>query len=170
MNNQEKYDYCYQLTQNASSGFSFLEDYLAKNKQTDCAYLRTVHILLPYYTELMLKSRILASNNVSDKDGMINLLKKSGHDLKKIGKTLGSGELLKIGIQNIEKTPGLKYRFEVVSENTFEIEDFANIRYDFLEDKRHVVNSGEHKKIEDIITLLSQILMKIKEENIKIKK
>ncbi len=93
----------------------------------DEARLRSKYILLSYALELIVKSRLVAISNISEKD----LVEQYGHDVPKILKELQSrGELEKIGIKSLPKeTKNYIHSIETTDNEVFYYHDFTNIRY-----------------------------------------
>lgn len=166
MTNKEKHKYAYSLTSVASTGFYFIEDYLSRtiNNVIDMACLRSLYILLSYNFELVLKSRVVMVKSFSDKkvinDELINL----GHDITKIGKSLGNSNLKELGIEKIRKNDN-KYKIITTNNKEFYIENFTKIRYDFLDDVMRDVDNQEHMRIKECAEILVSILVKAKEKN-----
>lgn len=166
MTNEEKYKYAYRLTSVASTGLSFIEDSLASmmNNATDLAFLRSFYILLSYNFELILKSRIVMTENFSDKNAINDELRKLGHDIKKIGERLGNTNLKDLGIKEIAEND--QYKITTTGNKEIYIENFTKIRYDFLDDVMRNVDNQEHERIKEYIrTLTDVILRKAKEKN-----
>ena len=164
MNNQEKYDIAFRMTVRASTGLSFVKDYLTGSSSTDPAYLRSLYILLSYSTELILKSRVVMMGNFLNKNEVNNALRDLLHNIEKIGKEIGNVELLKLGINAITKN-GDRYILTTTDNNEIYIEDFADIRYDFIEGKIRTVDNQEHERIMEYVEQLFSILQKAKKEN-----
>jgi len=164
MNNQEKYDIAFRMTVRAFAGLSFVEDYLTGSPSTDPAYLRSLYILLSYSAELILKSRVVMMGNFLNKNKIDNALRDLLHNIEKIGKEIGNVELLKLGINAITKN-GDRYILTTTDNNKIYIEDFADIRYDFIEGKIRTVDNQEHERIMGYVEQLFSILQKAKKEN-----
>jgi len=164
MNNQEKYNIAYRMTSRASTGLSFIEDYLSEHPSTDPAYLRSIYILLSYNAELILKSRVVMKDNFLNKDKVDKKLKALLHNIEKIGEDIGNIELLKLGINTITKN-GNRYILTITGDKEIYIEDFADIRYDFIEGKIRTIDDQEHERIKGYVDQLLSILQKAKKEN-----
>jgi hypothetical protein len=172
MNDKEKYEIAFRLTVGASSGFHFLKDYLCNNQKTDIAYIRSIYMLFSYYVELLLKSRIVMLGSFSNKDDLKKKLINLSHNLIKIKKELGNDELLKIGIKEITKND-TKYIIKTINNTEIKVEDFIDIRYDYLFGKMRNISGEEHKEIMEYLEDLFKILKFVKkynEEMIKIEK
>lgn len=166
MNQQEKYKYAYQFTSIASTGLTFVEDSLVNtmNTTTDRAFLRSFYMLLSYNFELILKSRIVMSENFSDKNVMNDELRKLGHDIKKIGNKLGDAGLNELGIKQIDENA--QYKITTTDNKEVFIENFTKIRYDFLKDVMRTVDSQEHERIKEYTRILTDVILrKAKEKN-----
>lgn len=166
MNQQEKYKYAYKFTSIASTGLTFVEDSLVNtmNTTTDMAFLRSFYMLLSYNFELILKSRIVMSENFPDKNVMNDELRKLGHDIKKIGNKLGDAGLNELGIKQIDENA--QYKITTTDNNEIFIENFTKIRYDFLEDVMRTVDSQEHERIKEYTKILTDVILrKAKEKN-----
>ena len=164
MNNKEKYEVAFRLTAGASSGLNFLEDYLYDNQKTDIAYIRSIYMLLSYYVELLLKSRVVMLGSFLNKDDLKKKLIKVSHNLIKIKKELGSNELLKIGIKEVTKND-TEYIIKTTNNTEIKVEDFIDIRYDYLFGKMRVISGKEHKEIMKYIEYLFKILESVKKYN-----
>lgn len=172
MNDQEKYKIAFRLTTGASSGLQFLEDHLSNNQKTDIAFIRSIYILLSYYVELLLKSRIVMVGIFSDESEIKKCLTFLSHNLSEMGNQLGNAELLKAGIKKITKN-NTQYIIKTVSNGDIFVEDFVDIRYDYIFGRSRVVSRNEHEKIMKYINNLFEILVYVKTlnaEQIKIKK
>lgn len=166
MNQQEKYKYAYKFTSIASTGLTFIEDSLANTMSTatDMAFLRSFYMLLSYNFELILKSRIVMSENFPDKNVMNDELRKLGHDIKKIGDKLGDVGLHELGIKKIDENA--QYKITTIDNKEAFIENFTKIRYDFLDDVMRTVDSQEHERIKEYTRILTDVILrKAKEKN-----
>lgn len=164
MNNQEKYKIAFRMTSRASTGLSFIEDYLMHNFITDAAYLRSFYVLLSYNAELILKSRVVMMGNFVDKDGIDKKLKSLSHDISKTSKELGYNELMKLGIKEITKKDN-QYKIVTIDGKETVIEDFTDIRYDFLDGKIRIIDTKEHERVKEYIETIFSILKNTKKEN-----
>lgn len=166
MNQQEKYKYAYKFTSIASTGLTFIEDSLVNTMSTatDMAFLRSFYMLLSYNFELILKSRIVMSENFPDKNIMNDELRKLGHDIKKIGNKLGDAGLNELGIKQIDENA--QYKITTTDNKEVFIENFTKIRYDFLDDVMRTVDSQEHERIKEYARILTDVILrKAKEKN-----
>lgn len=166
MANEEKYKYAYKLTSVASTGLSFVEDSLAclMKNATDLAFLRSFYMLLSYNLELILKSRIVMTENFLDKNVVNDELRKLGHDIKKIGERLGENNLKDLGIKEIGENN--QYKITTTENKEVYVENFTKIRYDFLDDVMRNVDNQEHERIKEYIKALTDVILrKAKEKN-----
>lgn len=167
MTNEEKHKYAYKLTSVASTGLSFIEDSLAclMRDVTDLAFLNPFYILLSYNFELILKSRIVMLGNFSDKNAINDELRKLGHDMTKIGKKLGENNLKDLGVKEIsESNQYNQYKITTTENREVYIENFIKIRYNFLDDVMHNVNSQEHERLKEHTKILTDIILRKTEE------
>ena len=86
------------------------------------------------------------------------------HDIEKIGKDMGNAELLKLGINTIAKNED-RYILTTTDWKVIYIEDFVDIRYDFIEGKIRTIDNQEHERIKGYVEQLRLILQKVKKEN-----
>ena len=164
MNDKEKYKIAFRLSTGASCGLSFIDDYLYNNQETDLAYIRSIYMLLSYNTELLLKSRVVMLKSFLNKDKLKNKLTSLSHNLIKIKKELGSDELLKIGIKEITKSD-TQYIIKTINDTEIKIEDFTDIRYDYLFGKMRSISGYGHKEIKKYTRDLLNILKFVKRYN-----
>lgn len=166
MNNQEKYKRACKLTTVAATGLYFIEDSLlaVMNNITDPAFLRPFYILLSYNFELILKSRVVMIESFSKKEDIVERLINLGHNIINIKTAIGSAHLKELGIKEIIKSDD-QYRITTTDDKEIIIENFTKIRYDFLDDVIHIVDSKEHERIKGYINALICILKKAKKGN-----
>lgn len=164
MNDIEKYEIALRLAIGASSGFQFLEDYLDNNQKTDIIFIRPIHILLSYSFELLLKSRVVMLGMFSNKEEINKKLTDLSHDLIKISKEIGGTELLKLGIQEIIKDD-VQYIIKTNNKIRICVENFVDIRYDYIFGKNRIISHNEYKKIIKNINNLFNMLTKVKTLN-----
>ena len=162
--NKEKYKIALSLSVGATSGLNFLEDCLYDNKASSNYCIRSINILLSYYVELLLKSRVVMKGCFSNQSELKNKLTELSHNLIKIGKELGSMELSKIGIKEITKND-TKYIIETTNNIKIKTEDFTSIRYDYLFGKQRKTSNSEYAEINSYIEELLKILRHIKKSN-----
>lgn len=161
MDNEEKYKIAFRLTTGASSGMMFIQHHFYMDPNTDLTSIRSVYILLSYYVELLLKSRVVMLGNFENKNEINSKLINLSHDLIKISKELKVEELLDLGIKNITKN-GTRYIIKTTNNSAIFIEDFVDIRYDYIYGKHRVISHNEHKNILRYIDDLFVILQKVK--------
>ncbi len=181
MDIEEKRKIASAMTCRAAELMEFMNDYLWRFPDVvDQAYLRSLHVLLCYSFELILKSRVVILSDAFDINKLDKKLQKPGHNFEKISNELKNEELRGISIKSIEfkgercnrpEHPKGKhgyYRVETISDKEIRIEDFNDIRYDFLCERVRYVDSEEHKKIIGYIDVLNEIHRKVKVANNKI--
>ena len=164
MNNGEKYKVAFRLTNGSSSGLTFLEDYLYNNPKVDVAFIRSIYMLLSYNVELFLKSRVVMCGSFLSEDDLKKKLINLSHNLIKIKKELGDAELLKIGVKEINKSDTL-YIIKTTSDIEIKIEDFIDIRYDYLFGKMRLIAGEEHTEIMKYLKELFKILKFVEKYN-----
>ena len=178
MDIEEKRKIAFKMTVRAVEPMEFINDYLYQYPNiVDSAYLRSLYILLSYSFELILKSRVVMLTNVSDVNELESKLKNLGHNLVEISNELGSTELSDIEIKPIKfteekcnnpKNPKERhgyYRIEATSGKEIRIEDFNDIRYDFICERRRNIDNEEHKRIIGYIEVMSEIHRKVEVAN-----
>ena len=164
MNNKEKYKIAFRLTTGSSCGLTFLEDYLHHNQKTDIAFIRSIYMLLSYNVELLLKSRVVMLGSFLNENKLKNKLINLSHNLIKIKKELGSAELFKVGIREIIKSD-TSYIIKTTSDTEIKIEDFIDIRYDYLFGKMRSISGNEYEEIMKYLKDLFKILKSVKKYN-----
>ncbi len=171
MDTREKQKIAFCMTTRASQAVKFVKDYLAPRlNDIDEPWLRWLYILLSFAFELILKSRVVMLSNASDINKLTNELKSHSHDFAKISSKLGQAELNTVGIKSvILNSINSKYIVETTSGKKFYVEDFNDIRYDFMSKKMRFVPSDEHKKINDSAEIMLGISNKMQEVNNKSK-
>lgn len=90
-------------------------------------------------------------------------LKEISHDIFEIAKELGSSELKKIGIKSITKEDTdnfLGYIITTTGNKKIRIENFTDVRYDFLENRERKLE--EHNTIEIYVEEITKIIRCIK--------
>lgn len=105
-------------------------------------------------------------SNASDINKLDDELKNYSHSFLKISQKLGNDELRKIGIKSIalDKVHS-NYFIKTTNDKRISIEDFNDIRYDFINGKLRVVAYGEYEKIKSYVDTLGKILTKVKESS-----
>ena len=160
---QERIKIAFRITSRVSTGFDFIENYLVENPKTDPAYLRSIYILLSFYFELLLKARLVLIIKATTKNDLETALRKVSHDIVEIGKHLGDEELSQIGITEISEKDK-EYQVDTLS-GVARIKNFADIRYDFIENRIRIVSSTEHLILKKSVEVGYEILKKVKIEN-----
>ena len=149
------------LTTRVSTGLMFIEfNYLNSHPTPDSAWIRNIYILLSFYTELLLKAIIVITGNFNDSNAVDSLLRKLGHNLEDIGKYLGPSLLSDFGIKEI-RSVGHEYVI-TTPEGTFNVMDFQDIRYDFLDDRVRVIKGDEHDMFKRQIEIMYRINRQLK--------
>lgn len=161
MNELEKRKIAQRLCARIESGLHFVEsEYLDRHKSPDLAWIRNIYILLSFYTELLLKMIVVLTKDFADADELDRLLRKSGHNLEILGKEIGNYELSKIGIKSIT-LKNTNYVFET-SGDTFSVEDFTDIRYDFIDGRVRTIYGDEHEMFAMQIVCMRKIVENFK--------
>lgn len=101
--------------------------------------------------------------NFTDKQSLNTRLIGLGHNIQAIANALGNTNLQELGIAKVEKNA--QYKINTVDNKDVLIEDFTKIRYDFLDNITHSVDSQEHTRIKEYVETLFSILKKAKEKN-----
>lgn len=164
MNNKEKYEIAFRMTTGASTGLSFVQHHFMLYPHTDIAFVRSIYILLSYNVELLLKSRVVMMGIFSDRDDIDKKLTSLSHDIIKISKQIGGTELLKLGIKKITKNDN-QYMIKTIDDVEIHIEDFVDIRYDYIYGKNRVISHNEHENIMKYVKNLLVILQRVKTSN-----
>lgn len=149
------------ISSQVSVGISFLEDYFYENPKMDLSELRCILILISYHFELLLKSFYIKINQFNNKADADKRLHELGHKIDKIGNKIGGKELLKIGIKNISQKSSV-YTVETTNRK-IKIENFTDIRYDFIMGKRRKVSTKKYQRTIEGVKEISKIFSKIKE-------
>jgi len=140
--------------------YYFLDDYLQKHPNTDIAGLRCIQIIFSFHVELLLKA-LYIKTKISNKEIDIDKkLQSLGHNLEKIWKILGKNELLKVGIKNIYKSDNV-YIVETRNRN-IKVEDFINIRYDFISGKMRSITREEYQIMKEDLDEIKKIIENLK--------
>jgi hypothetical protein len=154
MSEEEKKKIAQRLSARVSTGLSFVEDYLYEHERPDAAWIRNIYILLSFYTELLLKAIYVAKGTFANKDEVEQKLIRMGHNLESIGKQVGSTDLQLFGIKSIKcTTPDY---FIETNDGNFRVEDFIDIRYDFIEGKVRNIPADEHEMFKRQIEALDK--------------
>jgi|SRR3989344_2469457 len=148
----------------AQSTLYFLEEFL-RDKQggTDAAYSRSLYILLSYSFELILKSLMVLTSNATSIQALDKELRKPLHDFEGIFKKLNKVGLLNVGLKNIvrkQRRSFIEYIVET-DDNKILIQDFTNVRYDFISDDLRDPDANEMNRIKIEIKSLLTVTKKI---------
>lgn len=150
----------------AETGLYFIEDFLFRHNAADGAYFRSLLILFSYSFELVLKSQLVIACQESDRASLEKRLKYLGHSIEKIIQEFSEGQLRDLGIQKAEarvNSSFLGYIITTKSGNQISIEDFVDVRYDFLKDSLRDLPKDEDVKI--WIREIKKIIKAIRELN-----
>ncbi|MFA5841528.1 MAG: hypothetical protein WC835_01020 [Candidatus Paceibacterota bacterium] len=163
MSEAEKKEIAQRLTTRVSTGVLFVElNYLDRHSTPDAAWIRNIYILLSFYTELLLKAIFTIKGNFVDVANLDERLRKMGHNLETIGKEIGSLELLSFGIKNIKYlNPKDGYIVETET-GCFYVQDFNEIRYDFMDSRVRTLDGSEHDMFRKQIGIMIAINRKLK--------
>ncbi|MDR3549260.1 MAG: hypothetical protein P4M11_13530 [Candidatus Pacebacteria bacterium] len=143
----KKLELAQRIVARASTGLFSLECLL---EGLDAANLRVVYMLLSYTLELILKSRLVLLSDATNIKILENELKNLSHDIKKISEKLGKDHLSELGIQGIRSNNRQDFIGWIIKIDNVEIpiEDFTNIRYDFMSDDLRTIQHNEMETIE----------------------
>lgn len=140
----------------------FIDDYLYRNSAADMAGIRCLQLLISYHVELLLKARYVSRKSFSDENQVEQELKSLGHNLKIIGDRLGEQELNNIGIKAIMEDAQGGYNMETIDGRKIYIEDFINIRYDFIMGRIRRVSFEDDQRVRGDILAIKNIIIKVK--------
>ena len=134
MDINEKQKIAFRMTMRASQAIKFVKNYLGPRlNYIDEPWLRWLYILLSFAFELILKSRVVMLSKASDISHLGNELKSYSHDFAKISGKLKQDELKKVGIKSvILNNASSNYIVETTDGKNLTIENFNDIRYDFI--------------------------------------
>ncbi|MHB1330369.1 MAG: hypothetical protein ACYCY6_00095 [Minisyncoccota bacterium] len=150
------------LSTRVETGLHFVEfEYLNRHLNPDLAWIRNIYILMSFYTELLLKGIFVMKGNFSNKTKLEKRLRDMSHNLEKIGHEIGKDVLKEFGIINIKKN-NPDYLIETVDGN-YKVEDFIDIRYDFLEGKIRTIYGNEHEMFRVQINSMRSSNQKLKD-------
>lgn len=170
MDINKKKSIAFRMTSRASTGLAFIDEFLDTHDKTDMAYLRTLYMILSHNFELILKSRVVMLSEVLTLTNLDKKLKGLSHNFIKISQELGNDELKSLGIKNIIlDNKNILYTVRMLNCSNLYIEDFNNIRYNFINDKIRTINDDEYEKIKFYVNTINNILVKVKGINTKIK-
>ena len=159
--NNEKKEILQRLVARISTGLSFVEmDYLPRHEHPDAAWIRNIYILISFYTELLLKAIYIINNDFESVEALDNHLRKLGHNLEKIGAEITKADTSNFGVKKIV-LQGHEYLLQTEDGN-FLIQDFTDIRYDFIDGRIHTLNGNEHELFKQQIEIMLKINGKLK--------
>ena|SRR3989344_2540439 len=121
----------------AETGLYFIDDFLYDHSAKDGAYFRSICLLLSYSFELVLKATVVLVSKCSTKKELEKELRNLNHDIIKISNKLNTNELNDIGIKSISakiSTNFIGYIAKTMDDKEISIENFTDIRYDFMSD------------------------------------
>ena len=161
MDENEKKVIGQRLTTRVSTGLSFIEfNYLNNHATPDGAWIRNIYILLSFYTELLLKAIFVVKNQFNNIDDLDNKLRKIGHDFVVASQQIGKQELLEFDINDIQFV-NHEYLIKTIH-GEFYVEDFNDIRYDFIDGRIRTLKGDEHEKFKKQIEIMLAINGKLK--------
>jgi hypothetical protein len=139
----------------ALTGLYFIEDFLSEpiHSAKDGAYFRSLCILLSYSFELLLKAHFVMVSNFKSKADLEKTLQKMNHDIVEISRKIGRAKLGQIGVKSIRMrttTNFVGYVVEMLNGRKIIIENFVDIRYDFIKDHvRDLPEDAEFREWKD---------------------
>lgn len=163
MDTNTKNEIILNITARITVGLDFIEsNYLRISKRPDTAWIRNIYILLSFYTELLLKAIFIYYGIFSDVIDLDKKLRRTGHDLEKIGKKIGKKKLANLNITDIkgikDKNGIFNVEYSISSKyGGFNVKDFIDIRYDFIEGKVRNVDNNENEKFKSQIDIIMKI-------------
>ena len=161
MTDDQKKEILQRLVTRVSTGLLFVElDYLPRHKNPDAAWIRNIYIMISFYTELLLKAIFIVNNDFQSLDDLDNRLRKLGHNLEKIGAEITTEGASGFGIKSI-RLQGHEYCIETDA-GSFFIQDFNDIRYDFIDGRVRTLNGSEHELFKQQIEIMLNINGKLK--------
>lgn len=131
--------------------------YLKHYKTPDSAWIRNIYILLSFYTELILKAIYVYEKKHKNKKQLEKIFKfQHKHDLENIAKDIGQTTLEKYGIKEVKRMRSRAFRFKT-DIGTYDVMDFVDIRYDFIEGKIRKIKGDEHEMFDRQIRSINHI-------------
>lgn len=147
MDKKYKKELALRMLARASSSLDFVCDYAEEHSgPMDGAHIRSLSILLSYCIELLLKAEFVLVNEFKDKDVLERSLKRLNHDLVAVAQKLGQARLKAIGIKSIHTKRQLffvGYILETLDGEVISVENFIDIRYDFIKDWTRTIPTTE---------------------------
>lgn len=161
MTESERKKILQRLVTRVSTGLLFIElDYLPRHQEPDPAWIRNIYILISFYTELLFKAIYIVNNDFKNLDELDKKLRKLGHNLEMIGIEINKEGSSHFGIKSIHLKNN-EYSIETDKGN-FQLKDFNDIRYDFLDGKIRTLDRNEHKMFKEQIEIMLKINNKLK--------
>ncbi len=161
MTEEEKKEILQRLVTRVSTGLFFVGlDYLPRHKTPDSAWIRSIYILISFHTELLLKAIYIVNNKFQDLEDLDNRLRKFGHNLEKIGDEITKEGSSSFGIKSI-RLKGHEYSVETDG-GGFLVQNFNDIRYDFIDGRIRTLNGIEHELFKQQIEIMISITNKLK--------
>lgn len=152
-NSREEIMNKYQISNNilarANSTLYFLEHAFkfANMKANDVAWQRSVLIMLSYAFELILKAEIVITSTNEDSSGINQELKSFGHNIQEILCELdnrGALPPMKIASYQVSNNGSFRqYEINFDDQKQLVVEDFVDIRYDYINTALRNVTSHE---------------------------
>ena len=164
MDARDKKEIVERILSRAETGLYFLTDFLSNRNAKDGAYFRSILIILSYSFELVLKARVVSITKSINKTELEKELRDLNHDIMKISEKLGDKELNNIGIKSVSTRANnnfLGYIIRTNDEKEFFIENFIDVRYDFLKDSLR--NLEEDEKVKEGIRVILDIVQRTRE-------
>lgn len=158
---KEKNIIAQRIVSRAETGIYFVElDYLYHHKTPDLAWIRNIYILLSFYTELLLKGIFVYTKEFEDLKQLEKSLRNMGHDFEIIGRKIGKDDLIKFGITKITK---LNPDYLVETQyGEFGVQDFVDVRYDFIDGKIRTIFGNEHILFHEQIRVMHKVINVLK--------
>lgn len=167
MDNTYQKNISFRIITRAETGLYFLEHFLYNGNAKDAAWFRSICILLSYSFELILKARVTSISKYNKKEELEKELRDLGHDIVGISAYLGEKELENLGIKSIKNrntSNFVGYIITTTDNKEIVIEDFIEIRYDFMNDSLR--NFEENETVKMYIEEMIKIAGKVKKLNI----
>jgi hypothetical protein len=149
MDNKYRKEIANRMLTRALTGLYFLEDFLCRHSAKDGADFRSLCILLSYSFELTLKTAVVMTSESVIKDELEGELKDLNHDIIKISRSFEKDDLNKIGIKSITSrntNSFVGYIAKTCDDKEIVIENFIDIRYDFMNDSLRGLPENEEFK------------------------
>ena len=164
MENFDKKEIVDRMLSRAETGLYFLEDFLFRHSAKDAVYFRSILIILSYSFELVLKAKVVLVSKSIIKDELERELKKLNHNIINVSNKLTKEDLNSIGIEKIDirnTNDFVGYIIKTSSGKELSIEDFIDVRYDFMKNSRRDLQ--EYEKVKECVSEILNIIKKIKD-------